>query len=543
MSRKIIIDSDTVIGYDYPNTNYYIMNKGTTTTRTTAQNAFNVLKIVAGENPVDIDGNPVNLARVSALETTYETLNSLFFTWEDTGAYIATIQLNDWAKYPLSLNAHKEKIYIMNTEIIYDLSLNEAPSQRLGYIQSFYLNQLGLSISIEDLSILYNLLVSYYYSQPYNVFKRRTINSATGQYSPLQYSNIIEFQDFSKKVPATYTLTLNPNAQYTKNTIAHILSLQNKVITLTSPPTTPVEVDDRLTISNSYTDVENTEYSADGTYTVTGVNTANNTITVSENFPTPYIYTPTTFNLVAYKTNITKISREDRTITLSTNVPDGYVIGDVIRVQGANIQTTYEALTADGTFTIINISGHTITVNETPTYDYEYTTGTRAYVFKNIVAGDISSINQRVITLSSSPSIALGVAYPMLIAYNNGTEAFANIVEVNTHTLTYTMDVALEDFTANYGLLQTTTPYPEVLIQVENSTDTEVLPNGTFEVDTHEQCTQYLSLLNTLLVPTEEVYNNSEKYVSSTYTIGEGTVQTMTCLGLYSEVYSDKVNN
>ena len=64
------------------------------------------------------------------------------------------------------------------------------------------------------------------------------------------------------------------------------------------------------------------------------------------------------------------------------------------------------------------------------------------------------------------------------------------------------------------------------------------MPNTTFMVDNKAQATAYLSLLNTLTVPTEACYNNSTMKVAETYYINTSTVEYMNLLGLYTELYS-----
>ena len=145
MTRTITIDTDTSISYIFPDKVFQINNKDTSTTRTTAENAKNVLDIVAPDNTY----TPQDL--IDTLVTPMETVNKLSYTWSTAGEYIQTIQFNDYSKYPLALDLNTNKLYIMNSSIIYDLTLNEAPIQRIGYIQAFYSNTLGLLITENDL--------------------------------------------------------------------------------------------------------------------------------------------------------------------------------------------------------------------------------------------------------------------------------------------------------------------------------------------------------------------------------------------------------
>ena len=122
--REIVIDTDTRIYYIYEDKSYYIENKNTTTLRTDATEAKKVLDIVAPDNEVTVED-------LIALATNPEYLTSLSFTYSDDGAYIATVQLNEFSKHPITLNAEKSKLYIMNTDYIFDLALKEGRRNRL----------------------------------------------------------------------------------------------------------------------------------------------------------------------------------------------------------------------------------------------------------------------------------------------------------------------------------------------------------------------------------------------------------------------------
>ena len=73
MARVIEIDDDTLIGYDFENTLYFITNKKTTTTRVTKEEAKQVLDIVA-------PSNTVTLEQLQLLHDNYETLQNLYYT-------------------------------------------------------------------------------------------------------------------------------------------------------------------------------------------------------------------------------------------------------------------------------------------------------------------------------------------------------------------------------------------------------------------------------------------------------------------------------
>ena len=530
--------------YIYEDKKYYIENKETTTYRTTVEETLKVLNIVAPDNTVT-ENDLVSLA------TENELLERLYFTWSDTGSYMATIQLNDFKKHPLTLAPDKNKLYIMNSELVYDLTTNEAPLQRLQYIQNYYWSKLGLYVSIEDFTVLYNLLLSYYRPTPYNVIGEVTDTSVMPK-----YTNTIKLSNYNNSSPAIYTIVVNPYGEFYLDKLGEILSLQDKVITLTNPvDPTRVHVGDILTIKNTITYVENYPYYADGTYTVTEI--GNNTITVDENFPTPYIYEPAILSVCAYTALIEKISREDNTITLDNQASlSSYLIGDTIHIKGTSIETPYQTLTVDGTYTIQNVSSHVITTEETPVTDYEYSTGTQPYIYKKIHVANISTITttstEATITLTEATSFTLTNSTTCALDYpapdmkevitNTTTLAPQGTTEVKVSN----MEGLITDWTAQYGELNTRTPYTDTLITVEDTTKENVMPNTTFMVDDTTEATEYLELLSvpvTLTTPTEICYTNINKEVEKTITIPTTetiTVDTMEFLGLYSEVYKDQ---
>ena len=528
MTRTITIDTDTSISYIFPDKVFQINNKDTSTTRTTAENAKNVLDIVAPDNPY----TPQDL--IDTLVTPMETINKLSYTWNTTGEYIQTIQFNDYFKYPLTLDLDKNKLYIMNSNIIYDLTLNESPTPRIQYIQAFYSNTLGLLITENDLRKIYDLLYSFYQPTVYNTIAQRQYDS-TGNRLPLSYTNQIKLSNHSNTSKATYTLTMNPNNTYSYTELARILQLQENVITLASTVPEEIQIGQTLTLYNTNTTVNGMTYTADGNYIVESIGT--NTITVNENFPTPYIYEPPTLNAVAYKSFIESIDRDTNTIHVDNQADlSQFLIGDQIQVKGTVITTEYETLTVDGTYTIQDIQAHKIITEEQPLTNYEYTTGNQPYTYKRILVQNISSIDTDTIVLEDTPLITLEADTPVVVIYQNKAEEFStvNTIEDNTVVVSDT----LTNFENNSGILQKRSASPEVLIEITNSKDEVTMPNTTFMVDNSAQTTAYLSLLNTLTVPTEVCYTNSTMKVEETYYINTSTVEYMNLLGLYNEIYS-----
>ena len=555
MTRTITIDADTSISYIFPEKVFQIVNKETSTTRTTAQNAKNVLDIVAPSNTY----TPQDL--IDTLVTPMETVNRLSYTWSTTGEYIQTIQFNDYVNYPLTLDLTTNKLYIMNSNIIYDLTLNESSSTRASYLQAFYSDTLGLMITLNDLIKIYDLLYSFYQPTVYNTIASRQYD-ATGNRLPLSYTNQIKLSNHSNTSKATYTLTMNPNNTYNYTELAKILQLQENVITLASEPTETINVGQTLTLYNTNTIVNNTTYSADGNYVVESVE--DTIIKVNENFPTPYLYTPPTINIVAYKSLIEKIERDTNTITLDNQADlSQFLIGDTITIKGTVINTEYEnttnnnELTLDGTYTIQDIQSHKIITEEQPLTDYEYTTamGTQPYLYKKILIQNISAIDsdKTKVTLEAPSLIGtLTNSDPVVVIYQDNTESYSTISSINEDKIEIILTTAVsKSFTNNSGILQKRTPSPEVLIEITDSKNSTLMPNTTFMVDSKAQANSYLNLLTglktpdleppvTLSVPINACYNYSNEQVEETYYINTSTVEYMNLLGLYSEVYKDQ---
>ena len=552
--REITIDTDTVIGYDFENKYFYITNKGTTTTRALVDEAFKVLQVVAGENPVDIDNEPVTIDRLIVLSRTMETLNSLSYTWEDTGSYIKTIQLNDYEKYPITLDAEKNKLYIMNSTTIFDLTLNEGSRVHLEQLQAFYRDTIGLFIPLPDLKVLYDLLYSFYEPTCYNTIKVTTDN-ITDTYT-MEYTDSLKLSNYNGKAPAQYTLRLNPTQQYTYEPIASVSNISENAITLTARVPSVVKPKTTINLIDTATQVDTTTYTADGTYVVQSVE--GNTIYTTKNLPSNFSVTLPTLNIQAYINPIKEIDRDEQTITL-TNSADNFLIGDTIVIRGTTRTTEYgETLTLDGFYTIIGIENNVLSVNEVPLTNFTATEEDTAYVYKPIQILTVTEINNKTITVAEEEfPTTLEEGTPLVIyttvTGETGTTymQYCTATELKQSHQQIKVDTSLVDNVPKYGILRQPIPYTYVLITIENSTDTEKLTNGEFMVDTHEQAINYLKLKPTLPVPqdeevTEEVNNTGNMYycnsqVRDYYIINMLSVgiNRMTSKGVYTKVYTE----
>lgn len=585
--REIRIDTDTLIGFDYENSYFYITNKDTTTTRTTAQSAYKVLQIVAGELPIDEHGQAVTIEELIDLSTHMEQLTELYYTWEDTGAYIKTIQLNDYETHPFVLDAEKQKMYIMNSTTIFDLTLNEGRRDRLLQAQAFYRDTLGLEVSLHDLQVIYMTLLSFYNPRCYNEIKVIEDETDSTSYVMRHTENLI-LSNYDNTSPVEYQCVCNPTHQYSYTVLANITEIEENAITLTNSVPSAIEKGTIINLTNTAYSIDIASYSSNGTYEVQEV--SDNTIYTTENLPAPFSYNPPKLEITAYKSTILSASTQDSTVSLS-QYPTGLLVGDTIVIEGTEIPTPYETLSIDGTYAIMEIGYRTLTISETETVietetetltqtatettvectltldtqiETDYTSNTTgAYLYKPIETNKVNDITGTTVSVEGTIPNTMTVDTPICIDYvdyNGDTikRDYSTVAEVGTNNIK--VSPVLETYTAQYGLLREPVPYPYVLINTTKSNAEKVLPTGIFIVDTPDQAVQYLSLLDYLrdydLLPSNEElsdtennignFHNINKVVKNYYIIdmvGETDRQfnKMYLKGTYNKVYEDKI--
>ena len=551
--REIIIDTDTKVVYDYEKKIYIIYNKDTATTRTEAKEVMRVLAVLFGTAPIeDEDHNPITKDRLEAFakETLY--LESLAYTWEDTGAYIKTVQFNDYSKYPLTLDAEKKKLYIMNTPVIFDLILNVNMRERLEQIQAFYKDTLGLYLELTDLREVYCTLTNYMHNPDthtytytptcYNVIQQPTEDQES-TYS-LVYSNILKLHDYLDKSPAHYSCTLNPTDQYTPQEIAKITRIEGNVITLNTTVPSIIHVGSKIQLTNTVTTVDMSTYSSDGTYTVKDIQ--DNLIYTTENLPADFLVLLPTLNIKAYPSTVQSMNRENQTITL-TNSATNFVVGDTVIVEHADVVTEYDTLHNDGFYTIIKIEGNILYTQEAITTDYS---GGTATLYKPIPVAEIEEIN------TGGNIVVAPTQYYSKLQVNSPVVEITpdqDVYKIQHATVTgiYTggniqLDTAWNNNVQQAGVLNERIPYPNTLVTVSDSNAELVLPNGSFMLDDTEQAVAYLGLLEGLQLPDTEnenhlgFFDNCYKEVKDYYIIHVSTGNNMKLLGLYSKIYKDK---
>ena len=513
MARVIEIDDDTLIGYDFENTLYFITNKKTTTTRVTKEEAKQVLDIVA-------PSNTITLEQLQLLHDNYETLQNLYYTYEDTGKYIHTIQLNSYNTHPLTLDLTRAKLYIMNSDLIFDLTLNESVNYRVPYLIDYYKNKLGLLLTTEQMTVLYNFLVYYYNPNFYIEFQPRVSLDTT-----LYYSNIIKLQNPNNESPVTYKLTYNPTEQYTGQSIANIVYINqnNNTIQLTEAIPEQLQIEDQIIVKGTVTKLDEADYTDDGTYTIQALYPDEKLINVVESLPIDYAQEFLPLYLTTSQTAITSIDREAYKVTL-TNVPDTIQIGNKIWITGTSSVEDQQTVSADGEYTIANITGNSLIVSEQIPIDY---IGTTAYVYKQTHVAYVSSIDSNHINLFDEPTVQ--IERDNVVKVQNQLYTVFNYSEK-----TVVVDGTPTPYTLEFAQLQEPVQVPLVNVEITDSTLTNI-PNGSFMVDTYEQACRYIQLITPLYTLPSSFEQMLSKRVAMTMTLLGIEAQ---CLGIYSDIYS-----
>ena len=527
MAREIVIDGDTLIGYSFPLKEFYIENKGFTTYREKAEKAKEVLDIVAPANTVTIED-------LIALRDNLEALTSLTYTWEDKGAYIKTIQLNTYEENPLTIDLEKYKLYIMNTNLIYDLTLNEGSRERILYLTNYYVDTLGLEVSYEDMEGLYNELISYYKtSYVYNY-----ISSYRNEkdLKDLKYSNEFALADYSNISPAKYSCTYNPNSTEHGEDFSYVVYMNqdSNTIQITDPSLlTELNIGDTVKVIGAVVEASGQTFSADGDYTIQKIQ--DNLIQTKEQIPVSYTTEFTPLYKVPTQLTIASIDRDINKITLTQAVPSTIKVGDIVYVKGANSNIEGQEVSADGEYIVSQLQDNYIITQELIPASYTpsaqtailYTKQELAYV-KEVTSTD------RLITLYSAPLYDLSIGN--VLELNN---TFYTIQTIPSQT-TITVQEAIPSFTEYFPTLQVNKPDTLVKINVTASNKPKDFPIGEFMLDTFNQCKSYVNTLQGLPYPTISIEQNIYGAVPTTkeITLGSGTYN-MTLRGLYSTVYSE----
>ena len=262
------LTDDIRVGYNYIKNKFYVANKGSVTYRDTIQAIQLVLHSLDIFNVTD--------ATIQAFKDTLEEVIDIYYTLSDTGAYISSIQFNDFSDYPIIVDCEKSKLYIKNSTVIYDLKTKESPKiVRVPRLCSFYKDTLGLQISQADMLILYNLLVSYFEPTCYVQFQDREDKE-----DPLYYGDTLILSNYSETANAVYNWKYNPLNKNNPLNIANIteINADTNSIILDKPlnpeliETYNINEGSIIMIQGTSIQISDNTYTCDGSYTVSDIN-------------------------------------------------------------------------------------------------------------------------------------------------------------------------------------------------------------------------------------------------------------------------------
>lgn len=528
--RYIDIDDDTRVGYSYIKSKFYVTNKGYTTYRTTIPQIQAVLHSLNVASIPDED--------LEKLKSEIETLHTIYYTWHDTGSYIKTLQFNDFEEYPLTIDCDKKKIYIMNSNIVYDLDINESiKNVRVPYLCTYYKTKLGLEISQKDMLYFYNLLYGFYKPTVYNQIALP--DELEKDPTNLSYTNMFFLSNYDNSSRATYYGVYNAlNKTIPTDTGLYI----DKINANTQCIETVVEADsigtgDTIILDN--TEEPNSQYSANGTYTVSAIE--ENKIYVEETIPTSYIFPHRTCSLISTEVQIQSISRASQTITLTSPVPSTILVGDTIHITGTTQNVEYETITCDGSYIVASIGEYEITVEEEIPTDFISTEEQKGYVYKEVFLSNVKREEGNTIyllkniTLTILPNAKVNVYDP--VDYSTNTYTMASYT---TNSITVSED--LPTYIPDYPTIKKEEPSTETLVDVTNS-DLEHFPEGEFLLDNFDQASAYIQTAsNGVKYPKQIIGYNLYGKVAKVYPIEETDtgITSMQLQGLFSKIYKDE---
>lgn len=593
-------ENTITIGYNYKEKKYYITNKEYTTERTYAEDvletiraiALNITHISSPLLSISIDHDVEDtelLSYIRRLSTTYETfipnVTPIYYTWSDTGSYIASIQFSTYFEDSLILNAEKSKLYIYNSNVMFDLTLNENDDIRADYIREYYYNTVGIDLPFNFVGCLYNTLLSYYNPFKYNNSNRTISNwngipadkpfpyvvinaesTETENIEDIMYSNMYALANFTTQAPLEYMCAENPNnTTVTYELLNNIASLEGSIITLTNSPSEELHEGMTISLSHASTDIDGSTYSSDGNYTITEINTENNTITVDDTFPYNYTYNPPILCIRGYEQNIASTNRSTSEITLTNSVNNSYQVGDTIVISGTTSDADSYGLTttADGTYTISSVgveadgtvNPNVLIVEETLPINVDE----KGIIYKDVKAGNIEKVdvtNLKITMENLSPTLQNNTKCVIINVEGdrrNRTNITVENVNHEDKIVNFTIDTGFsitQDIEYTYAELNKPIYSEETQIEILNSTNEEKLPTGLFLVDTRQEVVNYIRLMTEAqqAVPTSEsssrtvpTFNNLNNKVTDNtiYFIYNDTDIIMEFKGIYSKVYKE----
>lgn len=543
------LDEDTKVGFGFQSKTYFVDNKETRTTRDNSQDILNVLNVVTGNSSYTKRNEELTLITTELLEemaTSSEPVTSISITIEDTGAYIKSLVFNDYDYYSMILDCPLHKLYILNTDKVFDLSLTVDPNIYIDDLIYFYTETLGLSVPRSLMEAVYNRLTLFYKPIIYN-----EINKRESVEDPLYYTNRIFLSNYSGEGELTYTLTVNPDNKFNEEVLGDIigLSADDKTISLINTQsafnTFPTTEDLSVIIKGLNMKIGSDTYSADGTYTMVMKDTVNKSFIVQEAIPFDYSFPYPKIYREYPRTNITSVDNTTASIVVSS--VSGFSIGDTLTIYGSYNNVN------DGDYTIIgiNTTTKTISLDTVPPVPLTANCGRAiklTYVGEaKLIRDELDSSSgnyYRIVTLKEQGTLALqGGDYVKIGDY------WDNLVDM-TWGGAYTTQFDMLVGQANIPPVQPYDPaslYPKLYYNQLNTTvninitssELDKLPTGEFNVDDNNQCRNYISLGGvSSYVASLTTLNQACKKFSDTRITSNIAGIPVTVKGLYSEFYS-----
>lgn len=528
--RYIEIDKDTLVGFNYLKKKYYVTNKDTTTYRNAAWEVVAILEAM-GITEITIGTEVITLTPEYLEETIHdpiELLEKIYYTMEDNGSYIRTLQFNDWEDYPLTVDCTQGNIYIKGTNILFSLSLDISPENKITKFCSYYLETLGLSIPKNTMTAAYRLL-SHQYSWPY-YYNLLSTDEETGK---IKYTNIFAMANYYKVSPVTCNGVRNPYSKFNTSELGNIISTDNEdnLITL-KEPLTPQELlmeGSVVSIQGTEQEIDGTVYNSDGTYTVLKLETNEDenitAIQTVEPIPSSYVYPYPTCYVESINCDIFSMERESNVIRVAyDDFPNNLLIGDTIYVQNAQVETDHELISLEGAYTVRDItrqvhqvedsvlsmgttgSSNTITINSSST---ELQVGDKIKVSGTKTADDNISYTITGVT-SSTNTIILQVAETIPYAYGNPTGGDINVTFTPTSaTNVLELPVVFNNVVINAGDLieisGITTSGPDANNRTFTILQVTKNPNGTTTLALDSPVVSYTGTANVAITPMSPV--------------------------------------
>lgn len=546
MNRYINVENGdsikAVVGYNFLKKKFYVVNKSKQVYNTLVyrETAEEVLQIILALGITEVKGQTIQngvkevkynyevvevpiiteeaISIVEALMEPYEFIEiireaepgipeevKMYYTLEDNGSYVRTVQFNDWADYPMEVDCEKGNLFIRNTNILYSLNVDADDEDRMEHIFSFYVNTLGLYPNTREYNDKNNRLNyirgAYYllanqYRKPH-FYNQIVKESNTGK---LVYTNIFNMANFNNLSPVNCNGERDPfNEEPIPQLIGNIKDINSEAgiieytpndETLEKPYYQNLRINNKIQIKKSDYMENGVTYSSNGVYTIDNLDLENHLISVTEPLGADW-HTPSCYKWIS-EFSISQTIRDGNRIVLTENVPDNIIAGDTIFVTGSTINVDGQNISCDGKYTVLYTDTKTIGVDEEIPYDISPDIN-NAKIHKEIFVGNIISTSDYALNLDSieesvSPNDTLEV-YSMgdnRATFTVGGAIIDNSIPVSSKTTS--LSIALLNFAEpNLSMAVNTTSVKEYL--------EEYISLGSFAMNDFKACQEFIKTL------------------------------------------------